>query len=159
MKKYFYSDGVNSHGPYTLDELKQLKITSSTLIWYEGLPQWTPASNIPEISSFIPPTLPPPVVPNTTQPPPPVYNNTYQQPITPPKTYLVESILVTLFCCLPFGIAGIVNAANVSSKFAMGDYAGAEYSSNQAKKWMNWGLLSAIIGAVLYFFLVFMISI
>ena len=28
-----------------------------------------------------------------------------------PKTWLVESILVTLFCCLPFGIVGIVNAA------------------------------------------------
>ncbi len=28
----------------------------------------------------------------------------------PPKNHLVEAILVTLFCCLPFGIVGIVNA-------------------------------------------------
>jgi len=33
----------------------------------------------------------------------------------PPKSWLVESILVTLFCCLPFGIAGIVNASRVES--------------------------------------------
>ena len=38
----------------------------------------------------------------------------------PPKTWLVESILVTLFCCLPFGIIGIINAAKVESKFFAG---------------------------------------
>lgn len=52
-----------------------------------------------------------------------------------PKTWLVESILVTLFCCLPFGIAGIVNAANVSSRFSAGDYDGAIRASEQAGKW------------------------
>lgn len=28
-----------------------------------------------------------------------------------PKTWMAESILVTVFCCLPFGIAGIVFAS------------------------------------------------
>ena len=34
------------------------------------------------------------------------YGMQYQQrPMgPPPKSYLVESILVTIFCCLPFGI-------------------------------------------------------
>ena len=42
-----------------------------------------------------------------------------QQPlVTQPKNWLVESILVTIFCCLPFGIAGIVFASQVNSKFA-----------------------------------------
>src|SRR4029079_6010877 len=35
----------------------------------------------------------------------------------PPKSWLAESILVTLFCCMPFGIAGIVNASRVESRF------------------------------------------
>ena len=43
---------------------------------------------------------------------------------TPPKNWLVESILVTIFCCLPFGIAGIVFASQVNSKWAAGDYNG-----------------------------------
>ena len=30
--------------------------------------------------------------------------------------YLVQSILVTLFCCLPFGIVAIVYAAQVNGK-------------------------------------------
>ncbi|WP_419184195.1 DUF2752 domain-containing protein [Xiashengella succiniciproducens] len=39
----------------------------------------------------------------------------------PPKTWLGESILVTIFCCLPFGIAGIVNASKVESRFYAGE--------------------------------------
>ncbi|MFZ3275199.1 MAG: CD225/dispanin family protein, partial [Lutibacter sp.] len=42
-----------------------------------------------------------------------------------PKNYLIESILVTIFCCLPFGIVGIVFAAQVNAKFDAGDYEGA----------------------------------
>lgn len=60
-----------------------------------------------------------------------------------PKNYLVESILVTIFCCLPFGIPGIVFASQVNSKYDAGDYAGAEKASKQAK---TWTLVSFIIG-------------
>ncbi|MHB1108479.1 MAG: CD225/dispanin family protein [Lutibacter sp.] len=56
----------------------------------------------------------------------------------PPKNYLIESILVTIFCCLPFGIAGIVFAAQVNAKFEMGDYEGAKKASEEAQKWMTW---------------------
>ncbi len=42
-----------------------------------------------------------------------------------PDNYLVYAILTTLFCCLPFGIAGIVKAAQVSTKYQAGDYEGA----------------------------------
>jgi len=67
-----------------------------------------------------------------------------------PKNWLVESILVTLFCCLPFGIAGIVNAANVNSKYAMGDYAGAQAASAAAGKWTKIGFFIGIGVYVLY---------
>jgi hypothetical protein len=53
----------------------------------------------------------------------------------PLPTYLVQSILVTLFCCLPFGIVAIVQAAKVESKQNAGDYEGALLASNSAKKW------------------------
>lgn len=50
-------------------------------------------------------------------------------------SYLAHSILVTLFCCVPFGIVAIVYAAQVSSKLAAGDYQGAMNASNSAKMW------------------------
>ena len=74
---------------------------------------------------------------------------------TQPKNYLVESILVTIFCCLPFGIAGIVFASQVNSKYASGDYEGAIKASEDAKKWMKWGLIAGIIVVVLYLVFLF----
>ena len=49
--------------------------------------------------------------------------------------YLVQAILVTVFCCLPFGIVSIVYAAQVNGKVAAGDYAGAFETSKKAKTW------------------------
>src|SRR5215210_937570 len=65
-------------------------------------------------------------------------------PQTPPKNWLVESILVTLFCCLPFGIAGIVFASQVNSKFAAGDYNGALQASRDAARWTKIGFFVGI---------------
>ncbi len=81
-----------------------------------------------------------------------------QQPLTqtPPKNWLVESILVTLFCCLPFGIAGIVFASQVNSKFAAGDYAGALQASRDAAKWTKigfWAGMAVIIISFVFSFL------
>ncbi|WP_299525163.1 CD225/dispanin family protein [uncultured Lutibacter sp.] len=72
-----------------------------------------------------------------------------------PKNYLVESILVTIFCCLPFGIAGIVFASQVNTKFSSGDYQGAQEASENAKKWMKWGLFSGIAVILLYVIFIF----
>lgn len=69
----------------------------------------------------------------------------------PPKNYLVESILVTLFCCLPFGIMGIINATKVESKFVAGDIAGAHQSAAEAKKWMKYGVISGAVIMLIYF--------
>lgn len=66
-------------------------------------------------------------------------------PETPPKNWLVESILVTIFCCLPFGIAGIVFASQVNSKFAAGDYSGAMEAARNAAKWTKIGFWIGIV--------------
>ena len=62
-----------------------------------------------------------------------------------PKNYLIEAILVTIFCCQPFGIVSIVYAAQVNSKFAIGNYEGANNASNSAKNWMIAALISGLI--------------
>ncbi len=68
-----------------------------------------------------------------------------------PKNWLVESILVTIFCCLPFGIAGIVFASQVNNKFDTGDFEGALKASKDAGKWTKIGFFVGIAVAVLYF--------
>ena len=62
-----------------------------------------------------------------------------------PKTWMAESILVTIFCCLPFGIVGIINASKVSSLYAQGNYDEAQRASADAKKWTIIGLCVGFI--------------
>lgn len=76
-----------------------------------------------------------------------------------PKNWLVESILVTLFCCLPFGIVGIINASSVNTKYDMGDYAGAVHASEQAGKWTKIGLFVGLGAYVLYILFVVVLGI
>jgi len=79
-----------------------------------------------------------------------------------PKNYLIESILVTMCCCQPFGIVGIVFASQVNSKYAAGDYLGAQQASNDAKKWVTWGFVSGlviIIGTMFIYGTVFLAAI
>src|SRR5437773_8613433 len=72
----------------------------------------------------------------------------------PPKiqNYLVPSILITLCCCVPAGIVAIIYAAQVNSKLAAGDIAGAQNSARLAKIWswvgFGFGALVGIIYAV-----------
>jgi hypothetical protein len=61
--------------------------------------------------------------------------------------YLVQAILVTIFCCLPLGIPAIIFAAQVNGKIQAGDYSGALDASNKAKlwSWVSFGVGLAVI--------------
>ena len=60
--------------------------------------------------------------------------------------YLVQAVLMTIFCCLPFGIVSIVYAAQVNGRIASGDVQGAMQSSERAKlwAWVSFGIGIAI---------------
>lgn len=49
MTEYFILIDNKQLGPYTLDELRQRAISSSTLVWAEGMAQWTPAWQVPAL--------------------------------------------------------------------------------------------------------------
>lgn len=78
------------------------------------------------------------------------------QPATPPKNWLVEAILVTIFCCQILGIVAIVFAAQVNSKFASGDYAGAESASKDAGKWTKIAFFAGIAWVILCMLWIFL---
>ena len=71
---------------------------------------------------------------------------------------MAESILVTIFCCLPFGIAGIVFAAKVSSLYAAGQYEEAVEASNNAAKWTKIGFFVGLAVMVIYMIFLFINS-
>jgi hypothetical protein len=68
----------------------------------------------------------------------------------PIPNYLVQSILVTLCCCLPLGVVAIIFAAQVNSKLAAGDVAGAMEASRKAKMFCWIGAITGIVVTVLW---------
>ena len=66
--------------------------------------------------------------------------------------YLIPAI-ISLFCCLPLGVVGVIFAAQVNGKVAAGDTAGALDAAKKAKMFsfiaIGLGLLG-IIGYVLF---------
>lgn len=75
----------------------------------------------------------------------------------PIPNYLVQSILVTLFCCLPAGVVSIVFAAQVNSKVQAGDYAGAAQASKTAKTWA-WVSFGIGVGVAVLYLLIFVVA-
>ena len=71
--------------------------------------------------------------------------------------YLVQSILVTLCCCIPFGIVAIVFSAQVNGKLTRGDYEGAVKASDRARKWAWISFGSGIAVIILYFYWVLLL--
>lgn len=174
--QWFYARGQQQTGPVSFAQLADLArtgaLTPSDLVWQEGTSSWKPAGEVAGLFAAAPAapvpgpyTPPPPAGPYAQSGPVPAqpmgYPASYQQPMYPQASvpnYLVQSILVTIFCCWPFGIPAIVFAAQVNSKLAQGDYHGAVDASSKAKmwSWISFGLgltvgllylLLAIIGA------------
>lgn len=65
-------------------------------------------------------------------------------------TYLVFSILVTLLCCLPLGIASIIYATKINSLQAAGDYMGAQEAAKKAKLFIILSVVLGIVFGVIY---------
>jgi ABC-type Fe3+ transport system permease subunit len=119
---------------------------------YEGSPEWQ-GQQPPAWQGQQPPAW-------QGQPPPPGYPVPQQgwPAQREPDNYLVWAILVTVLCCLPFGIVSIVYAAQVNNKWAMGDVTGAHASSQKAKQFAIWSALTSVILTVLFIVLIVVLS-
>lgn len=156
---WYYSKNGMQLGPLSQEELslkvKGGEIHSSDLIWREGMADWKPLAQVPEFQGLASPSTPPPVGMGSVPIPQPVAYPSGYAPGTVPN-YLWQSIVVTVLCCLPFGVVSIVHAAKVDSLVAQGDIVGATAASQSAKKWAIAGVASwgAIIGLYFLFILV-----
>ncbi|HEU4478505.1 MAG TPA: CD225/dispanin family protein [Pyrinomonadaceae bacterium] len=63
--------------------------------------------------------------------------------------YLVPAI-ISLFCCFPLGIVGVIFAAQVNGKVASGDIAGAMDSSKKAKLFSFIAIGLGLVGVLVY---------
>jgi hypothetical protein len=162
MKRYFYSDGEQQFGPYSLEELREKNIDRDTLVWHPGLDSWVPASESDELKELWhvdkPPIidLPDDQVPDVYEPKvdpaagiPSSDSPNYDHP---PRNWLLESILVTILCCNPIGIVGIVYAAQVDTLFYRGEHEKAHNCSRNAGIWTRVAFGVSLFLVLFYFF-------
>lgn len=116
-------------------------------MWKEGLADWMPASQLEELNDLF--------ATDSTQPPPIAVPYTNPLPMAPPKNWLIESIIVTLLCCLPLGIVGIIHATKVDSLWASGQRDAALKASQEAGKWVKLGAIIGFVVIVLYILVMF----
>lgn len=147
MKYYLDINGVQL-GPFEKNELISNGLTRDTYVWCELMAGWTIASQVDDLADILPPIV------HQTQP---VQQPQYYISQVPqlPETWMIQAILVTLFCCFPFGVVAIVKASQVTSRYRAGDYEGAESASKSAKLWVKYSLLPYAILFVLLIFLWF----
>lgn len=67
--------------------------------------------------------------------------------------YLIPAI-ISLFCCLPLGVVGVIFAAQVNGKVAAGDIPGAMDSSKKAKLFSFLAIGLGLAGIICYILMI-----
>jgi len=146
MQYWINHNGVQS-GPVELEALKEMGLTSRAYVWREGMADWVPITQMPELQGMYEMVSQPdsvatqqpqasaaqqPQASATQQP----QASAAQQPAEPcPPTNMVWAILATVLCCIPLGIMGIVYAGKVSKLYLAGDLEGAKKASETGAWW------------------------
>jgi len=69
MKQYYVHDGQNQKGPFSIEQLKDIKLNKETMVWCEGMETWKAAGELDELKSLFA-AVPPPLPKNVNIPPP-----------------------------------------------------------------------------------------
>ena len=83
------------------------------------------------------------------------HENVQKTVMMKPNDNMLLAILTTVCCCLPFGIVAIIKASQVNSLFAMKQYAAAQVSAEEAKKWSYIGIGLGLVFGIIYLFIGF----
>lgn len=159
---WYYSKNGTQLGPVSEEELAEKgrsgEVSPADLVWKEGMGDWLPLSQFPELQGAAGTAMVPPVSAtggggNVPIQQPPVASPSMVQGQQIPN-YLWQSIVATVLCCMPFGVVAIVYAAKVDGLVARGDIAGANAASKSAKTWVTVAVGSWLVVAVLYVILI-----
>lgn len=166
MKKYWIIENGKPIGPFTSGELKMRRDFRASLpVWYSGLPDWTTVGELAELACLLPAdnnvtneaVNEEPQQPQIQQEEPqqpqvnPGFNSKWISPQPnvkvivgsgkQPSTYVGWNVFMTLCCCLPLGLIGIVYGNMVTRRWMTGDIEGAQKASDMAA----WCLILSIV--------------
>ena len=58
VMQYYLFHNQKRHGPFTLEQLVTQSFPSDALVWHQGLTDWVPPHEVPELRDNLPPTVP-----------------------------------------------------------------------------------------------------
>lgn len=164
MKMLYYyvdSDGA-TQGPVNIGHFKTNFINGHSWVWHDGLPQWVEAHTVPSLRSYMRSDLPASF--STKKGIVDLEKERMNIPVNKvlpkteldvlrsrvPKTWMIEAVLTTIFCCIPFGIVAIIYASRVAPYWRKGFYGESIASSNKAGLWVKISVVLTIMIWVIY---------
>lgn len=185
VMEWFYARGDMQRGPVSENDLADLIkngiIAPETRVWAEGMEDWKPLAEVPELASRYlgksggagaetgqgelvekgekgegkPATETVPKLPGSVA----RGQGTMSGQIMPPSytTQAITGLVLGALCCTPvagLAVVALVHGSKVKHLFAAGDYAGAQEASDKAKKWWNFTALALIAAIVISVILV-----
>lgn len=69
------------------------------------------------------------------------------------RNYIVLSVLMTAFLCLPFGIAAIISSTQVDALVKAGEIQKARAASHRTRSLLLWGFVVTVLTAMSYGFM------
>lgn len=162
---WYYASNGQQMGPVSQEELisrfKNRQVQATDLVWNDSMSDWVAFSTVPDLN---PPEVstdpggaaetPPPM----DQAPPPAATaapasiSAAQPAATGEKipTYLWQSIVLLIFCCLPAAVVALVYSVKVDPALQAGDVAAAKDASSKAKMWCWIAFGLGLVGGILY---------
>lgn len=142
---YYLLINGEKEGPYQLEDFRAFPITAKTLVWTAEKGGWYYAEEYAELSIFLPKKESVTPVSEPIKP-----------SIAPPKTWLLESILTTVFCCMPAGVVGLIYAVQVRDMISLNRLELAHKYSSQAKVWTIVSFSIGIVFFIIWILLLFL---
>ena len=93
MSNFYIHKDDQQQGPFSIDELKDLKITRETMVWFEGADEWKQAIEIEDLQEIFK-SIPPPLVDRKTED---VNKSINEGKLSRKKKGLILVVLLTLF--------------------------------------------------------------
>ncbi len=119
MKKYYLHSGAEQQGPFDLKGMKAKRLSRESMVWYEGLPNWTAASNLDELRDFLSP-VPPPFGGHSTPPSPPFVTTTPKVKEPAGKKFSSGQLIV-IGGFIVLGLIGVFGYSNIGAEDSAGN--------------------------------------
>ena len=115
MSKFYIHIDDQQQGPFSIDELKELKITRETMVWFDGADNWKKATEVEDLQEFFK-SVPPPFPKNLSLISPSLVDNKLKKVNVPSvhekATKKKTTLIIVAVAVLLLGVLGTILYTN-----------------------------------------------